>query len=470
MISTDHFKPIKVVEVELSQPLPTITSQPGQGRNRYSKALVLALLHTYPLGSVEIDFVSDEINPVDLAVECWAVFSEEINAHLLEDGLMLATHLPTNGLVSEAMPKCLANRLKSLDDAPLISVIIATRERVQSLERTLNSLFEQIYPQFEIILVDNAPKTSATHDFFMSNQAGFLSRNIELKYVREDVPGLAIAHNRGIEAVRGSIVAFTDDDVLLDKYWLAEIRRGFQRSSKVGCVTGLVMPLELETPAQVLFEEFGGFTKGFTPQIYDRAGFRPHEPLFPYAAGRFGTGANMAFRTEYLQNAGGFEPALGIGTPALGADDMAAFYEVIRRGYQLVYQPSALVFHQHRQTMQQLRRQMSGYGVGLTAFLAKCVFDNPSTLVDFIQKIPTAARYAFDPESKKNQHKSTAYPAELEWIERKGMLYGPFAYLYSCWHYRNLRKSNVVIRSPHQTPLSEHYLVPGWMEDASRER
>src|SRR5205823_7839240 len=139
-------------------------------------------------------------------------------------------------------------------------------------------------------------------------------------YVREDHPGLSFARNRGIQEAQGEIIAITDDDVVVDTYWLLELVRGFQISKKVVCVTGLVLPMELETPAQVWFEQFGGYSKGFQRRLFDLHQHHPGTPLFPYAAGRLGTGANIAFKASYLRAVGGFDPTLGTGTLAQGGE------------------------------------------------------------------------------------------------------------------------------------------------------
>ena len=126
--------------------------------------------------------------------------------------------------------------------------------------------------------------------------------------MREDHPGLSWARNCGIMAARGEILAFTDDDVVVDAYWLTSLVRGFEVAEKVACVTGLILPLELETPAQFLFEAYGGFTRGFIRRIFDLKEHRPQLPLHPYIAGRFGTGASMAFTAAFLDSEGGFDP------------------------------------------------------------------------------------------------------------------------------------------------------------------
>lgn len=432
----EGIKPVKVMEVEISCSLPVISSLNKAGSESYGSAIILARLHNEPLGLIKIDLEEVELPAQELANLIWDRFELRINRHLKKDGLQPVESLTPEGISFSPDAKCVAYGSELLADAPLISIVLATRERVQSLALALDSIANLEYPKFELVLVDSAPRTSQTQDFYALNKARFAAKNICLSYVRTDVPGLAVAHNRGLEIARGSVIAFTDDDVLVDKYWLIELLRGFKLAPNVGCVTGLVIPMELETPAQVLFEEFGGFTKGFDPQIYDMDGHRPQNVLYPYTAGRFGTGANMAFSAGYLQKAGGFDPALGVGTPTLGADDMAAFFGVIKDGYQLVYQPSAVVMHRHRRTYEELTRQIFGYGSGLTAFLAKCILDDPVSMFTIASKMPAGIRYAFGSDSNKNQHKSGSYPKELERIERRGMLYGPVAYIKSSLRYR----------------------------------
>lgn len=464
-LNLQDYQPIKIMDIELDHPLPIISPLDGKGTPKYQRALILVRLHTRPIGLLTLDINGEQITPAYLAEQLWAKYGGQINLHLQNDGLSTVNELSEAGLTTEGELRCLSVRQQLLAEAPLVSIVISTRERAQSLSNTLNSILALDYPSFEVILVDNAPKTNATREYFNYIRPRFIRHNINLRYIREDTPGLAVAHNRGLEMVRSPYVAFTDDDVTVDRNWLVEIILGFNAAPSVGCVTGLVIPVELETPAQVLFEEYGGFIKGFNQQIFGLNGFRPDHPLYPYSPGHFGTGANMAFRTDLLKKSGGFDPALGIGTPSLGADDLAAFFQTIASGNQLVYQPSALAFHQHRRNYDSLRKQMYGYGTGLTVFLTKLLVDNPKLFFDIAPKVPLGLKYAFAPDSPKNRRKSKSYPRELEWLERKGMLYGPLAYLISRWRYRKQKRifsDTQFIIDPAQ---SQHYLVNGWMDD-----
>jgi len=193
----------------------------------------------------------------------------------------------------------------------------------------------------------------------------------------------------------------------------------------------MILPLELETPAQLWLEQYGGFSKGFHDTLFDLEENRPAAALFPYTAGAFGSGASMAFRTDVLRHIGGFDPAIGAGTLALGGDDLAAFFDVVAAGYGVAYAPAALVRHRHRRDYESLRRQAYGYGVGLTAFLTKTVLDRPARLLEIGRRLPRGLAYALSPTSDKNAGKQADYPRRLTWLELKGMVHGPRAYIRS---------------------------------------
>jgi hypothetical protein len=133
-------------------------------------------------------------------------------------------------------------------------------------------------------------------------------------------------------------------------------------------VTGLVVPYELETDSQILFECHGGFGRGFERQWYriDRA--KGAQTANHHGAGRFGTGANMAFRRRLFDDVGHFDPALGVGTVTQGGEDLDMFFRLLQEGYTLVYEPNALVRHRHRRDYVSLKRQLTNNGIGLASY------------------------------------------------------------------------------------------------------
>jgi hypothetical protein len=201
-----------------------------------------------------------------------------------------------------------------------------------------------------------------------------------------------------------------------------------------------VAPLELETPAQVLFEQSGsGLDRGFVPLTFERAGaFRVRRRAAGtervgslYETGEFGLGSNMAFRTSVLRAAGGFDRALGTGTPAQAGEDLAMFIELLAAGHRLGYEPDAIIQHSHRATMAELERQIYGYGIGLTAMLTAITLRHPRHALGLAAIVPKWMRSLRDPASAKQIHRAEDYPPALAQAELRGLLAGPFAYLRS---------------------------------------
>ena len=143
----------------------------------------------------------------------------------------------------------------------LVTVAVCTRDRTASLSLCLDALTKLNYPALDLLVVDNAPSSEATEHLVRE-------RFPTMRYVREDRPGLDWARNRAIQEARGDIIAFTDDDAMADPNWISAIVRVFLENPEVMAVTGLVLPYELETEAQWLFERYGGFGKGFERRWY----------------------------------------------------------------------------------------------------------------------------------------------------------------------------------------------------------
>ena len=210
-------------------------------------------------------------------------------------------------------------------------------------------------------MVDNAPTSDAVRVMVEGRQG-----NVTYRYVVEKRGGLSWARNAGVAAASGDVIAFLDDDEEPDRYWLAGLASGFYRGSDVGCVTGMIVPARLDTQVQWWFELAGGHNKGrgFSSDIFSQHGVQ--SPLFPLPP--FGAGGNMAFRRETLKRIGGFDVALGTGTPARSSEDTLALTLVLLAGQCIAYEPAALIRHDHYSDMDGLARQLHGYGVGLTAY------------------------------------------------------------------------------------------------------
>lgn len=309
--------------------------------------------------------------------------------------------------------------------APFVSVVIATRDRAKLLQRCLTSLEQVDYPSLEVVVVDNAPSNEDTAQL-VASAAG---RPLALRYAEEPRPGTAVARNRGLSLAEGEIVAFLDDDVLVEPGWLRALVGGFSAAEEVACVTGKVLPVTVDAPEQSWFDKWAGFSKGEERTVYDLGEHAVPGPLYPYRIGLYGTGANAAFRTERARALGGYDETLGPGTPAKGGEDIDLFLRVILAGWRLVYEPAAVVRHHHSADYRALRRTVHGYGLGASAVMTKYLVD-PSTRRDVLRRLPAAALFTLRTSTTRGSGQGS-YSLRVLPMHLAGMVRGPFSYLRS---------------------------------------
>ena len=421
--TTRMLTPARVLDIEIGASMPVVDAPAHPDGGRYRAAWVLVRLHGCPLGTVQFDLANGPVSAEQVADRTWETLRTPILAHLAEDRLPTVETLGISGIAHEGEPPCQHAEEVSF---PFTSVVISTHERPGPLSLCIDSVLRADYPSFEVLVVDNAPRTSATRDMIAERYAG----DPRVRYLLEPAPGASAGRNCGLRAATGEVVAFLDDDVLADRLWLRNLVLGFQAAPGIACVTGMILPAELETPAQVWIEEFGGFDKGYQRQIFDLGEFAPPDPLYPYAVGKFGSGASAAFDPAVLRSVGGFDTALGPATPARGGEDIDAFLQIILAGYRLVYEPRSLVRHHHRRDYSDLRRTVQGYGVGLSAVVTKALM-NPATRADVLKRVPRGVVYFLNPSSSKNEKKTSTFPRQLTLMELSGALMGPWYYLRS---------------------------------------
>lgn len=237
------------------------------------------------------------------------------------------------------------------------SVVICTRDRPEELQRCLASLPQQTCPPHEIIVVDNASTDSRTR---------LVAEAANVRYVREDRPGLDIARNTGALLATSDIVAFTDDDVMLHPDWLGRLVAAFD-SPEIGAVTGLVLPGELLTEAQHHFERYWSFGRGYERVDHDAAKFAgAGNDVYP--AWEIGAGASMAFRRDMFDKIGLFDERLDVGQAGCSGDS-EYWYRVLANGYTCRYEPASVAFHFHRKTVEGLASQLYHYMRGHSAAL-----------------------------------------------------------------------------------------------------
>ena len=341
-----------VLNIDLSLP---VCDHPGLAG--YSDAQILLRVHGEPVAWLTIPVNDGRLRASDLLRRIVDEHAGAVGAALAREAIFSA-ELPRRLDV----PRLLARRFRPRSAQPLVTVAVCTRERPEDVERCLRALLMLDYPNLDLLVVDNAPRTDATERVVRQYDG--------VRYVREPRPGLDWARNRAILECRGDILAYTDDDVVVDPGWVAALVDVFVADPEVMAVTGLVIPHELETEAQRLFEAYGGFGRGFVRRWYRGAAGRPLAPVHG-GTGKFGTGANMAYRRSIFDRIGGFDPALDVGTCTNGGGDLEMFFRVLKEGHTLVYEPRAIVRHRHRREYGQLRTQIVNNGIGFYSFLVR---------------------------------------------------------------------------------------------------
>jgi O-antigen biosynthesis protein len=336
--SDQPFEPIRLLHIELTQRLQDTTGLEG-----YRSARALVRDHGAPVGCVDVEVRHDTCH------------ADDIRAAVDRAGLGQRRAAPAD---------------EWRGPWPRVTAAVCTRGRPVDLKQCLTHLVRVDYPDLEILVVDNAPEDGAN--------AAICAAYPRVRHVVEPRPGLNWARNRAVLEATGEIIAFTDDDVRVETGWVRELVTPLLQESSTMAVAGLGVPLEIETPAQLLFEDFGGVSGGFD-RIHMRGGadwgvrgtwhyglMAPH-----------GSGANMAFRRTVFDEIGMFDPALDVGTPANGGGDTEMLFRVLMHGHGMVYEPRAVIRHRHRRDFAGVKRQISGWGSGMYALLTRSILAFP---------------------------------------------------------------------------------------------
>jgi GT2 family glycosyltransferase len=241
-----------------------------------------------------------------------------------------------------------------------VSIVVATCDRPDDLRRCLRALLAQETTRpVEIVVVDNRPESGCTPPVVAEHPG--------VRLVREPRAGVSYARNAAIVQTAGAIVVSVDDDVTTPPAWLETLLAPLARPD-VMVATGPLLPVELETEAQLQFEAYGGLVRGFERREADARWFAASKRAVPtWLLG--GTG-NAAFRATIFSDPriGLLDEALGPGTPTGVGEDTYLFYRVLAAGYSVVYEPAAYAWHRHRRTMRALARQIYAYSKGHVAY------------------------------------------------------------------------------------------------------
>jgi glycosyltransferase involved in cell wall biosynthesis len=226
---------------------------------------------------------------------------------------------------------------------PLVSVVVPVRDRAAELERCLQALDGQTLPKdaYRVIVVDDGS----------TDESSMIAAGLGAQVIRGSSRGIGAARNLGIQAAGAEWVAFTDSDCVPSRGWLRSLLQAPSqgRSGGVLGVAGRTVGMPSSAPASQYFELAGGFhTEAHLTH-----------PTFPFAPTN-----NVLYRRQSLLDVGGFDERF---RSYEGCDLLT---RLRRAGCGVVlYEPRAIVLHEHRITWRQYWQQQRSYGSGLAQFM-----------------------------------------------------------------------------------------------------
>ena len=330
------------------------------------------------------------------------------------DGLEAELRATTDHGLDEARVDRFLGR--ALGASPTVTLAVCTHERPDDLRACLEAV-TRVRGVDEILVIDSGPRTEAA--------ARVTAEFPSVRRVAEERTGLDRARNRAVSEARTDVIAFTDDDARPDPDWVESLRSRFD-DPLVMAATGLTVPSELETPAQIDHERFSTFGRGYRRRTLEAV------RRSPGAAGNAGAGVNFALRREALRLVGPFDEALDAGTATRSGGDTEMFHRILGRGYRIAYEPTAVVRHRHRREADALEEAFFGYGVGVyAAFTASLLREREFSSVrhGLVWLLKHQLRDLWSAATEK----PGALPPRLGFVRFCGSLLGPMIYVTARW-------------------------------------
>lgn len=235
-----------------------------------------------------------------------------------------------------------------------VSVVICTRNREDKIANAIESVLANEYPSFDLTIVDQS--TSSATEGAVTPIA---ERDSRLHYLHRDQAGLSRAYNTGVENSTGDVLAFTDDDCIVDASWIADIVRAFEEQPDAELLYGAVVPLG-ETPDEIDGTPLLRFDA--PERLSERDGYRV-----------VGMGANFAARRSLFHRVGPFDTVLGGGGPLRSSQDYDMTYRAIRSGAVVLLRPDVAIRHDGLREDADWPALLTAYGTGDGAFYTKHV-------------------------------------------------------------------------------------------------
>lgn len=245
---------------------------------------------------------------------------------------------------------------------PYVSVIVPAYNAETTIGRCIESLLSQTYPadQYEILVVDNKSKDNTKE----------IIRKYPVTYLFEDAIQTAYAsRNNGLRRAKGTVIAFTDSDCIIDKNWIEQGVLSLSEPNVIGAA-GRIAAFEPET-----WIEFYQDRRGTHDQAHShQSGSGSKKPAII-------TTANGFYHKKIFDELGLFDPH-----KKGGGDGELSVRIQTETSYKLAYNPKAIVYHKHSTTLRKLWEQFTRYGYSSLMILAQY---DPQPARELLESIET---------------------------------------------------------------------------------
>ena len=261
-----------------------------------------------------------------------------------------------------------------------ISIIIPTNRECKWLNKNLQSIFSQDHGAQEVslkvvIVNDGYEKFETIRN---TVKASFGDKDIT--FLSQSKGGPAKARNLGIASSGSEIICFLDDDSIPEKDWLGQILRSFERGADL--VSGKTLSLERD--------------KASFPYLLERSAYAPGR--------RFAT-CNIAYRKKVLDRIGTFDESFK--TASWEDNDLGI--RAVLGGFKYVYNPDAVVYHDHEKTEEEFREKCTRNGKGLAALTRKYILRAPLVALFCIlltaRWLPLCSVFPFFPGERRKRYR-----------------------------------------------------------------
>ena len=226
----------------------------------------------------------------------------------------------------------LPNAIHEHCDLPKVSVVVCSYNGGNTLQECLDSLMRLDYHDYEVVLVDDG-STDATSQI--------AKQFPQVIYHRQENRGLSEARNVGASLATGEIIAYTDDDCVVDVHWLRYLVQAMQ-DQQVVAIGGPNLPPPTDSwVAKCVAASPGG----------------PSHVMLDDLNAEHVPGCNLALVRTELLNLGGFDSQF-----RQAGDDVDVCWRLIDAGKKIGFAPGAMVWHKRRSSVNAYIKQQQGYG------------------------------------------------------------------------------------------------------------